>query len=784
MTPFKVPEITPELFNIVSGDATPSITQKSINWKWDGFDQAMGNNSCSSTKITQSSGDLRNEARHAPEQKGPPELRFGTEHVTRNEQHRTGATSIFGNSHYPFSFRSSAPLNTPISPLRSIFDYATLSSIPSEILPFLNAEIEQHQESSSATNVPFAKRPAAHHYTHEEFSLGGQSPAKRSNTSSGAVEKDQTRNNNVRPREQDFLTGFNYIKSNIRALDDFLHWAGTTLGLTKVDITLYSEQSKAVYDSITTFMADTSQNAALTFGHTLEFYALESQIEQLKAEAHKTKLKTPAPDMTDEEVLSGLQASRVTGEQLNNQIRQLCEQKGKIRCALLTAENSAINMRHQLMIQLLEWLRNIHKHQTPRKPDGDSSAEHNADTKRTDIEGVGRHILKLEEELSDTRSILLSAQSDSAKLKSIIDDQLVQLNDAKTTAANEVRQLQRSHRSTLDQKLHVWKEEQDTAVGVVKRKFQGQIAAAEAKLKEHAKATTRIEDLERKLHGLQQDNTHLGLAKAAVEKNFQTLSLEVHGWKSYKDAYEQITTELDQLEVDYNDVVAERDELLLSRGAFGNASEYKNEDDNTPGPAAFKKGTSTLDVEAQQFLVTSWNRQIQLKEMAIIEKRTQIEEVDTEMLDLTQQLGELRTPVSLSAKCPEATPPTTSAPPVSAPSAVGSPNIIPLDSTPLDVDDTLSKADFAVDAAAGPPVTQIAQRGHTRTNTYATVARYGQPVHHQTAQPKFGSGVHTVQAEKSAVSKMGASISMAATVPVVEGGWDVTVRKGKARQKK
>ncbi|KAF1921359.1 hypothetical protein BDU57DRAFT_592196 [Ampelomyces quisqualis] len=249
---------------------------------------------------------------------------------------------------------------------------------------------------------------------------------------------------------------------------------------------------------------------------------------------------------------------------------------------------------------------------------------------------------RLQAELKATRLELIDAHSESQMLQKEIERLQDTCDAAKKYMADKVKELHSTHRSQISTRLSECTRDHEDALRKLKERYRDRINDAEAKVRLYKKVTVRNGKLEMTIKKLEDEKSEMLLAKAAVEKKLQDLEAESRVWLSYKDAYEQIKAENEQLQGDYNDVVTERDELRNP----SDVSTNQNMIGNVRETSALHAAGGTLQSYDQdlEFLETYWSRQEQFAEVAVRDTAAEIEDLDAQINEITRQLNALKAP--------------------------------------------------------------------------------------------------------------------------------------------
>jgi hypothetical protein len=111
--------------------------------------------------------------------------------------------------------------------------------------------------------------------------------------------------------------------------------------------------------------------------------------------------------------------------------------------------------------------------------------------------------------------------------------------------------------------------------------------------------------------------------------------------ENYKDGYEQLKTENEQLTTDYNDALAELQDLKIAQDALTK----KNQTTGTQNTSAQQHGGTLQSYGADlDMLEAYWYRQHHFAEIAIRDKTTEIQKIDTVIAAVNRILASLSIP--------------------------------------------------------------------------------------------------------------------------------------------
>ncbi|EAT82330.2 hypothetical protein SNOG_09995 [Parastagonospora nodorum SN15] len=258
-----------------------------------------------------------------------------------------------------------------------------------------------------------------------------------------------------------------------------------------------------------------------------------------------------------------------------------------------------------------------------------------AEETNTHVNELRLEILALEDKLQKTESRADIAESGEEDFR------------------REVDRLENEHRISLDKMRHDHRAElnnvrsksgrdKKAALDELKAKYAKQIEDAEGKLRLHKQAMARNDELETTIRDLDRDKYNLGLAKAVVEKELDELKGQVATLKMYEDGYKQIEKERDDFESSYNDMKAERNDLLQAPRALPDTT--SSSDSVASGSKVLHSNAGILNSYDEDLGVMEayWDRQKQFAELAVRETAAELGQMEAQIAEITLQINDLQ----------------------------------------------------------------------------------------------------------------------------------------------
>lgn len=205
------------------------------------------------------------------------------------------------------------------------------------------------------------------------------------------------------------------------------------------------------------------------------------------------------------------------------------------------------------------------------------------------------------------------------------------------TVENESGRQRTEHRKKMDNKIAEKDLEKEEALNAQKMKYETRIQEAAATELRHKKATTKLDELEKVIQSLERENIDLNLAKTVIEKELKDLEMQSGQWKSYKDGYDQIKHQLESLQVSYNDLVAERDELEEKLQTLEAGQTKMSEEPTTaalPGSSAIPHqfdGRHAINSDRLDNSIKHWENRLKTAMTLVEKKREEIASYDSEI---------------------------------------------------------------------------------------------------------------------------------------------------------
>jgi hypothetical protein len=167
---------------------------------------------------------------------------------------------------------------------------------------------------------------------------------------------------------------------------------------------------------------------------------------------------------------------------------------------------------------------------------------------------------------------------------------------------------------------------------------------AETKFRLYKAAVAQTEDLKDYIQDLEREKSASTLVKAAAEKELQDLTSQAKTWQGYENGYKQINGQYILLQVEHNDVIAERNDLLRKLEVSSNTSQHQDPTASAQPPAPIQTGTIKSADRDIGMLEKYWGTEKQFVEMKMRMTAADIATVDADIAEITRQLAALREP--------------------------------------------------------------------------------------------------------------------------------------------
>jgi chromosome segregation ATPase len=200
------------------------------------------------------------------------------------------------------------------------------------------------------------------------------------------------------------------------------------------------------------------------------------------------------------------------------------------------------------------------------------------------------------------------------------------------------------YRAELVKKLAKCALDKHTALRQLRDQYATRMADAETKSRLHKKVTAKIEELETTVRSLEREKSEMISAKATVENELEQLETQAKDLQGYQEAYSQIVHERDQLQGEYYDMVAERDEFRQAQGALGEAPDQQDVSARVQATSMLQTGTLQSYETDLNLLENYWTRQENFAEMAMRETAAEIRDVEAKIDEAVRQLRLLDAP--------------------------------------------------------------------------------------------------------------------------------------------
>lgn len=404
----------------------------------------------------------------------------------------------------------------------------------------------------------------------------------------------------------------------IHSAVDFTSWAQTVLCLDAEDMVVHSRHLNELYGFFVTFTDCVVQNTKSSDQRHSTISRLNKKaaglgelIRRITALGHKAPLYV----------------------ELHGKLDMVSQQIKDAKRGLVTNERAMTRSRNMLMERLLGSLKCILENYR-RKQKAISASAAELEAKNASINRLRLATLNTEDELKATKESLKVAKETVEQLQ-------IQLQVDGLKVANDLKNIQSSQRDRLDHMLSDHKNDKKEALSAQKEQYTALIDDAEAKFRLYKDATARVEGLAKDSRKLKRDKADIVLAKAAMEKELRDLELQAKQWMTFEDAYKQVKAEFDQLEGDFNDVVAERDDLRkakqvtpVTHSATKRATGVQDMSPAHTGVGALKSYDADLTL-----LEIFWRRQQHFAEMSKRQTQAEIDEVNEDITETARELA-------------------------------------------------------------------------------------------------------------------------------------------------
>jgi hypothetical protein len=327
----------------------------------------------------------------------------------------------------------------------------------------------------------------------------------------------------------------------------------------------------------------------------------------------------------------------------------LKEQKEQARRVLRWNKMSRNKQRDKLVTRILHSLELFAKH-PGRQIDIDSDKGSDFDHESGARKKVGGELAD-EDYVEGLLTQLAWFNEENRKIK----------EEAKAEWGEKVKSVQQkvatTHRAELVKKLAKCALDKHTALHQLEDQYATRISDDETKSRLHKKATAKIEELEATVRRLEREKSELISAKATVAKELEEREIQANDLQGYREAYDQIADERDQLQAEYYDVVAERDELRQAQGALGDAPDRQDVPASAQATYVLQTGSLQSYDNDLNLLENYWTRQENFAEMAMRETAAEIRDVEAQINEAVRQLRLLDAPDNASDAESDATDP-------------------------------------------------------------------------------------------------------------------------------
>ncbi|KAJ4362327.1 hypothetical protein N0V83_010420 [Neocucurbitaria cava] len=396
-------------------------------------------------------------------------------------------------------------------------------------------------------------------------------------------------------------------------LDDFFKWVGEAIDLEAPEMVPLKENLKELHALTLAFIVDISKLAVVIYGKKpilMQWRKMISEYERELEEEPLTREKT----MCRIKLWQGA----------------IVRLEGAITEAKSTVDKAGRDFARVVVKPLLSYS-SLTK----------QFWEAQLDEKNNHIGALRTKLLKLEQDLTNETGRL---NTKMLKLEQDLRNEMGRLSTELVKKEAILSVLHNEYRSKMDKKIAEKNQEKADALRDQMLKVKIQLTEAEETKVQHKKAMTTTRDLEEKVKRVEKESSNLKTVKAAREKELLESEAQVKQLKCYKEAHDQIKTEFEELQISFNDVATERDELLKrvqelkaelaqKAGSVGSlrpssetaASATEKEEEEPPARA----GTSKEEHLAG--LKTYWEHRLKTALQAIEERKASIAWHDAEI---------------------------------------------------------------------------------------------------------------------------------------------------------
>ncbi|KAL6709062.1 hypothetical protein ACN47E_001878 [Coniothyrium glycines] len=264
------------------------------------------------------------------------------------------------------------------------------------------------------------------------------------------------------------------------------------------------------------------------------------------------------------------------------------------------------------------------------------------DDSSSEIHSLKQDLVLKDNQVKDYTNKLMLLRKHSTEKISRLEDQLANQHSMITS------QLRNEHKEKLKEKLTAFARDKDTEINALKQSFKSKIAAADQKFLQHNKDVAKIEDLEQEVATLKAMQKTSNIAHVTVSKENKELKLQLSNMGDFKNAYDQIVLENEEIRSENCDLKAERDELK-AKVEHVQLPAQKNAHAADEAPCSRTTDCSTTEPQIArsqeqnlQRLEMEWTNKFKLKSASVDEKKVEIARHDKEIAVLNAKLIELR----------------------------------------------------------------------------------------------------------------------------------------------
>jgi hypothetical protein len=375
----------------------------------------------------------------------------------------------------------------------------------------------------------------------------------------------------------------------VRTREKFMLWVKTFLGVDEPDMTPIALELESLWGSVTSFADSLSRTGEAITEAKVAIKSNNHQMAELKQERLDDEVHERHSQAALAKLEHQLHDEQAVLRSRERDVETLRNKFIKTVCVLLNSKDTDIA---HLIIEK-------------------SALEEDLETTKTDLVLQQEHVTCLANELTAVTNKVVGARAIETELRSTVKNLKEQNATNRTQIIQEERLRARANED------------------------------AQAKSLQHSKITARVRELERHVATFEQEKMNLTMAKAAVEKTCEDLTAKSQELQGYKDAYPQFQSQLDELQVAHNDVIAERDELqsrLKSMILAENAVAEREPAFSLPHHA---RNANTSESDHLDGLIDHWTNQLNIKLASVRKKKADIASYDAEIDEAQQRLRDL-----------------------------------------------------------------------------------------------------------------------------------------------